>query len=106
MTELTLPNSMTSIEDFAFYSCSGLTELTLPNSMTSIGYAALWSCSSLTKIASLAEIPPVCDSEVFEDVNKTNCELFVPEGSATAYKQAEGWKEISDIRGFAGICVE
>ena len=97
---------MTSIEDFAFYSCSGLTELTLPNSMTSIGYAALWSCSSLTKIASLAEIPPVCDSEVFEDVNKTNCELFVPEGSATAYKQAEGWKEISDIRGFAGICVE
>lgn len=83
-----------------------MTELTLPNSMTSIGYAALWSCSSLTKIASLAEIPPVCDSEVFEDINKTNCELFVPEESATAYKQAEGWKEISNIRGFAGNCVE
>ena len=71
--------------------------------MTSIGYAALWSCSSLTKIASLAEIPPVCDSEVFDGVNKTNCELIVPEGSVAAYTRAEGWNEFSNIRGFSGV---
>lgn len=38
--------------------------------------------------------------------NNLDANTFVPEGSATAYKQAEGWKEISNIRGFAGICVE
>ena len=106
LTELTLPNNITSIGFFAFDGCGGLTELTLPDSLKSIEYAALWHCCGLAKIASLAEIPPVCDFEVFEDDNKTNCELIVPEGSVTAYKQAEGWKEFSNIRGFAGNCVE
>ncbi len=101
-----IPNSVTSIGNSAFCGCSGLTELTLPDSLKSIEYAALWHCCGLAKIASLAEIPPVCDFEVFEDDNKTNCELIVPEGSVTAYKQAEGWKEFSNIRGFAGNCVE
>ena len=102
LTELTLPNSVTSIEYYAFSGCSGLTELTLPNSVTSIWEGAFFGCSGLAKITSLAEIPPVCDSEVFDGVNKTNCELFVPKGSVAAYKQARGWKEFSDIR-FAAI---
>ena len=102
LTELTLPNSVTSIEYYAFSGCSGLTELTLPNSVTSIWEGAFFGCSGLAKITSLAEIPPVCDSEVFDGVNKTNCELFVPKGSVAAYKQARGWEEFSDIR-FAAI---
>lgn len=57
----------------------------------------------MTKIASLAEIPPVCDSEVFDRVNKTNCELIVPIVSVTAYKQAEVWNEFSNISGFSGV---
>lgn len=90
----------------AFKGCDRLKEIVMPKKLKKIDSEAFRGCTGLVKITSLAGIPPVCDSEVFEDVNKTNCELFVPEGSATAYKQAEGWKEISDIRGFAGICVE
>lgn len=55
------------------------------------------------KITSLAGIPPVCDSEVFDGVNKTNCELIVPEGSVAAYTRAEGWNEFSNISGFSGV---
>ena len=103
LTELTLPNSITSIGEYAFYSCRGLTELTLPNSITSIGDYAFAYCSGLAKITSLAEIPPVCGFKVFNGVNKTNCELIVPEGSVAAYKQAEVWNEFSNISGFSGV---
>ena len=33
----TIPNSVTSIGNYAFYGCSGLTSVTIPNSVTSIG---------------------------------------------------------------------
>ena len=95
-----IPNSVTSIGDYAFYGCSGMTELILPNSVTSIGDGAFICCSDLSKITSLAEIPPVCGSGVFDRVNKTNCELIVPIVSVTAYKQAEVWNEFSNIRAF------
>ena len=36
----TIPNSVTSIGDGAFYGCSGLTSITIPNSVTSIGESA------------------------------------------------------------------
>ena len=103
LTKLTLPNSVMSIGRSAFGGCSGLTELTLSNSVTSIGGYAFAYCCGLVKITSLAEIPPVCGSGVFDRVNKTNCELIVPEGSVAAYKQAEVWNEFSNISGFSGV---
>ena len=101
LTELTLPNSVKSIGNCAFGGCSGLTELTLPNSITSIGDYAFAYCSDLSKITSLAEIPPMCGFKVFNGVNKTNCELIVPEGSVAAYTRAEDWNKFSNIRGFS-----
>ena len=98
-----IPNSVTSIGDCAFYGCTGLTELTLPDSVASIGDGAFICCSDLSKITSLAEIPPMCGSGVFDRVNKTNCELIVPVISVTAYKQAEVWNEFSNISGFSGV---
>ena len=103
LTELTLPNSVTSIGNCAFGGCSGLTELTLPNSVRSIGDYAFAYCSDLSKITSLAEIPPMCGFKVFNGVNKTNCELIVPEGSVAAYTRAEDWNKFSNISGFSGV---
>ena len=42
-----IPNSVTSIGDYAFYYCSSLTSITIPNSVTSIGSNAFSGCSSL-----------------------------------------------------------
>lgn len=48
---LVIPNSVTSIGNFAFECCTGLTEVLIPNSVTSIGYCAFSNCSGLTKVS-------------------------------------------------------
>jgi hypothetical protein len=50
LTGIIIPNSVTSIEDNAFYNCGSLTSVTIPNSVTSIGYSAFYNCGSLTTI--------------------------------------------------------
>ena len=50
ITELIIPNSLTSIGYAAFYGCAGLTSITIPNSVTSIGNSAFSGCSGLTSI--------------------------------------------------------
>ena len=45
-----IPNSVTSIGDYAFYECSGLTSVAIPNSVTSIGECAFVRCSGLTSV--------------------------------------------------------
>ena len=50
LTSLTIPNSVTSIGDYAFQYCSGLTSVTIPNSVTSIGNGAFSGCTGLTSM--------------------------------------------------------
>ena len=50
VTELVIPDSVTSIGDRAFYYCDSLTSVVIPDSVTSIGYAAFYYCTSLTSV--------------------------------------------------------
>ncbi len=45
-----IPNSVTSIGNYAFQYCSGLTSLTIPNSVSYIGNGAFEWCSGLTSM--------------------------------------------------------
>ena len=50
LTEYSIPNSVTSIGDYALYYCSGLISLTIPDSVTSIGEGSFSNCKSLLNI--------------------------------------------------------
>ena len=49
-TNYTIPNSVTTIEEYAFSSCKFLTNINIPNSVTTIGERAFKGCESLTNI--------------------------------------------------------
>ena len=55
LTSVAIPNSVTSIGESAFARCSGLTSVTIPNSVTSIGSWTFYGCSGLTSVTFNAE---------------------------------------------------
>ena len=50
LTSITLPQSLTSIEDLAFADCNALQNINIPQNVTNIGVSAFLSCKSLTSI--------------------------------------------------------
>ncbi len=62
VTEITLPNTTTSIKDCMFAGCKSLTSITIPDSVTSIGYSAFSNCSSLENITIPDSVTSIGDS--------------------------------------------
>ena len=89
LTSVTIGNSVTSIGESAFEGCSGLTSVTIGNSVTSIGNYTFADCTGLTSIVIDATTPPVLGSSAFYQTN--NCPIYVPSESVNTYKKARGW---------------
>lgn len=50
VTNLVIPNTVTSIANYTFYGCSGLASVTIPSSITSIGVDAFYGCNGLVTV--------------------------------------------------------
>lgn len=93
-----IPNSVTRISRFAFLFCVEMTTVTIPSSVVFIEDLAFEQCTGLVEIKCLAIEPPTCGrSDVFLEVEKRKCRLFVPKESIDLYKAAEGWKDFTHI---------
>ena len=98
LTSVTIPNGVVSIGEKAFYHCSGLTSTTIPAGVISIGDYAFFGCSGLTDFFCHARNVPTTKSDAFDDSNIANATLHVPAGSIEAYIAAgEPWSHFKAI---------
>ena len=75
-----IPSSVTSIEDWAFFGCSGLTSIDIPSSVKSIGNSAFYKCTGLTSIIIPAGLMFVGDNAFTECSGLTS--LVVESGNS------------------------
>jgi len=103
LTSITIPNSVTSIGEYAFYKCSGLTSVNIGSGIQTIINRAFGSCLALTDVYCNAENVPETYTSIFYESNVANATLHVPAGSVSAYQAAEPWKQFGTIVGIEEI---
>jgi hypothetical protein len=96
ITNLIIPNSVTSIGSSAFYG-SGLTSVTIGSGVTSIGDNA-FNGVDIPTVISLIENPftikgKTSDYRTFSQNTFNNATLYVPKGTIEKYKATGGWKD-------------
>ena len=57
LTSVTIPESVTTIDDIVFIGCAGLKSVTIPSRVKSIGEHVFERCSELTEVTMLCERP-------------------------------------------------
>ena len=125
LTSISIPKKVKSIGDLAFSWCTSLKsvilseglesigtyafshsdikEITIPSTVTSLGSGIVSNCANLETITSCIVRPTDIDDKVFgadlgHEPVYDKVILYVPDGSISFYKKAEGWKNFYDIR--------
>ena len=93
LTSVNIADGVKTIGYKAFMWCKNLTAITIPNSVTQINEGAFDYCRELSSIYNYATTPQSIGDNVFTEVNKSTCVLYVPEESLDLYKAKKGWQD-------------
>ena len=75
LKNIEIPNTVTNISYNAFYGCSGLSGITIPNSVSYIGWSAFENCTSLRNITLSENITQLHDKTFTRCSNLANIEI-------------------------------
>ena len=96
ITNLTIPEGVTYVSNYAFAKCYRLISITIPDGVTTIGGQAFAWCSNLRNIYCHAEQIPETGNNIFGSSNY-DATLHVPAASVSAYQAVEPWKNFKEI---------
>ncbi len=101
-----IPNSVTKLGEKSFWYCQKITEITIPITLTSIENSTFYNTTSLKSLFCLT--PSVINlssfTNVFYGYYQYSCSLYVPIGLKSAYQTASQWQDFTNIiEGFPPI---
>ncbi len=91
---ISLPSNVETIEERAFCN-TGITTIDLPKSVSSIGNDAFLWCHKLNKVTVHWTTPISINTSAFP--NRSQTTLYIPYGCKSIYEDAEVWKEFKEI---------
>jgi len=101
LAEVNIPDGVKVIPSACFAQCKVLRRIELPSTVESVGHFAFYNCLKLMTIGVNNAVPfALTESLVYIPGGSTEVPvLLVPSGAASAYEQAEYWKELTIIEG-------
>ena len=101
-TNVTIPESITSIGYIAFKECESLSSITIPENVESIGDGAFVYCSSLNEITCLGTTAPTLNGNVFSSLPTSGTLTYPCESDYSAWLEQLGWKDTCNQGGQEG----
>lgn len=96
LTSMIIPEGVTDIGKYAFRNCFSLTSMIIPESVTDIGNYAFGGCTGVKEYHFLSTTPPTLGNTGAFSSIPSDCIIYVPKGSAEAYKTATNWTTVAD----------
>jgi len=100
LKSVTLSSSVEYVNGSAFYGCSGIKTIHLGKNLKNLYASAFEKCTEITDVYSYADIVPGYYNAVFKDSYIEYATLHVPDDLVDSYKTSSGWKNFGTIIGF------
>ena len=105
LKNIMLSSSVTTVGANAFRLCTALKRVTMPSSLTALGSGIFVACQSLEAIVCYATEPPVVSATTFTESN-LQVPLYVLGQVVDSYKNAEYWSRFVTILPIDGSVVD
>ena len=93
-----VPENAKTLKSYSFADCSNLRFVTLPSTMTSLEEGVFSGCRQLMNLTTKALTPPEVKPNTFRGVNTDKCVISMPTVSIEAYITAPYWGRFMEMR--------